>query len=168
MAKEIGFKNDESWKSCFKSEYLGSDDLPGRKDMILTIVGVTKAEVSSDGRNKDYRPILHFAEGVKPMICNATNAKTISTLAGSSLPNNWVDTKIQVYIKDGIHAFGQIVDALRIRPYAPKVPTKPVLKEGTEAFKNAQAYINSGHTVEEIETKYAISAATKKLLENGK
>lgn len=167
MAKDRNFKENESWKSCFKSDYLGSQDLPDRKDIILTIAGVLKQDVVGSGNSKQERPILHFVEKVKPMICNVTNAKVISTLANSTLPVKWEGLRIQVYIKENVSAFGTVGDALRIRDFTPRAPQKPVLKEGTPAFTGAIEFIKSGHSIAEIEKKYSISSNVKKILEDG-
>ena len=53
------------------------------------------------------------------MICNATNAKTITKVAGSPYIEDWKGVKIALYSEE-VSAFGETVDALRVRPYPPK------------------------------------------------
>jgi hypothetical protein len=52
------------------------------------------------------------------MILNATNNKTIAKLFKTPYIEEWSGRKIQIYIEK-VKAFGEIWDALRIRPYLP-------------------------------------------------
>ena len=52
-------------------------------------------------------------------ICNATNAKTITKVIGSLYIEDWQGSKIQLYSAE-VSAFGETVDALRVRPFPPK------------------------------------------------
>jgi hypothetical protein len=54
---------------------------------------------------------------------NKTNAKTIATVAGSNYIEDWPGTNIQLYIAK-VKAFGQTVDALRVRDFPPKQKQK--------------------------------------------
>ena len=60
--------------------------------------------------------IVRFKEHKKPMICNVTNAKAIEKLARSAYTEDWVGQRIQIGVEK-VKAFGDIHDALRIRPY---------------------------------------------------
>lgn len=47
-----------------------------------------------------------------------------------------------------------------------KAPKKPELKEGTEPFEKAIAYLQSGGTLEDIKKKYDVSKVEKLLMDN--
>ncbi|MDD4564798.1 MAG: hypothetical protein PHE79_04905 [Eubacteriales bacterium] len=107
------------WKKLNNPDYLGAYALDPGEDMILTIKSAGKETFVGTAGKKEEGLLVHFKENVKPMICNATNAKTITKVAGSPYIEDWPGTRISVYSQE-VSAFGDTVDALRIRPYAPK------------------------------------------------
>ena len=110
------------WKQLQDSPYLGAYSLQPGQEIILTIAKVGKEGVIGTHGKKEDCTVIHFAErGVKPMVLNATNAKTIEKkVAKTPYIEQWVGVKIQVYAEK-VKAFGDVVDALRVRPFAPKV-----------------------------------------------
>lgn len=115
------------WKKVVSDpRYLGEADfLPG-EEKIGTIDHVVTAEdvVTTEGRSS--KAVVHFKEpGLKPMILNVTRSKVIAKLAGSSYVEDWAGLQIQLFIQSGIRAFGEIVNAVRVRPFKPRVKPKP-------------------------------------------
>lgn len=108
------------WKKLTNPDYLGAYALESGKDMILTIKNVTRETVTGAEGKKEECTIIHFAENVKPMICNATNAKMIQKLYGTPYIEEWSGRAIQIYIKTGIKVGGETTDGLRIRPAIPQ------------------------------------------------
>ena len=53
------------------------------------------------------------------MILNATNMKMIAKVLGSNFVEDWSGRKVWIGTEK-VRAFGDVVDALRIRRYAPK------------------------------------------------
>lgn len=114
------------WKKLSNPDYLGAYALDPGKDMILTIRSVAEENViGADGKKEDCI-VMRFQENVKPMIINATNAKTIQKIYHTPYIEDWAGCKIQLYVAQ-VKAFGEVVDALRIRPTVPKVE-QPVNK----------------------------------------
>ena len=65
---------------------------------------------------------LHWAEKqYKPMILNVARSKAIEKVAKSGYFEDWIGVKVQLYIEHGIKAFGDVVSAVRVRPYPPKI-----------------------------------------------
>lgn len=116
------------WKKLQNPDYLGAYALEPGKDLIATIQSVGEESVmGTDGKKEDCT-VVHFVErDVKPMILNVTNAKTISKIYKTPYIEDWHGCKIQIFVAQ-VKAFGDVVDALRIRPYKPdvKTPEKPV------------------------------------------
>lgn len=110
------------WKKLTNPDYLGAYALEPGQEIVATIRSVgTEQVVGTDGK-KEECTVAHFAErSIKPMILNATNCKTITKLSGSPYIENWAGTRIQIYV-DKVKAFGDVVEALRIRPTSPKAP----------------------------------------------
>ena len=62
-----------------------------------------------------------------------------------------------------IKAFGEQIDALRIRAVK---PAKPELTPSHKDWQKAKDAIKSGFSIEQLEKRYTISEETKKLLSN--
>ena len=106
------------WKKLMNPEYLGSYALEPGQDLIVTIKTVGNEEVTGTDGKKEVCSVIHFFENVKPMILNATNNKTIAKLFKTPYIEEWSGRKIQIYTEK-VKAFGEVWDALRIRPYLP-------------------------------------------------
>ncbi len=112
------------WKKEFNYDYMGSYSLPDGKDVILTIKQTKKEQVTGSNGKKEECFVCYFHESDKPMILNRTNCKTISKVAGSAFIEDWPGVRVQIGI-DTVSAFGESVEALRIRNIKPQ-PAKPV------------------------------------------
>lgn len=133
------------WKVTKNPEYLGSYALQPNEELILTIKsGGVESITGVDGKKED-ELVIHFMEDYKPMIVNSTNAKTITKLHKTPYIEEWVGKKIQVYARR-IRAFGEDVDALRIRDFIPKQVEIDVNK--------AVEGINSCNTLDELKKYY--------------
>lgn len=106
------------WKKLMNPDYLGGYALAPGQDLIVTIKTVGNEEVTSPDGKKSICSVIHFAEDVKPMILNATNNKTIAKLFKTPYVEQWAGRKIQIYTEK-VKAFGEVWDALRIRPFLP-------------------------------------------------
>lgn len=107
------------WKKLTHPDYLGAYALNPGSDMVLTIKSCAIEIVSGTDGKKQECMVIHFMEnGVKPMICNKTNAKTISKIHKTPYIEQWSGKKIQLYSSQ-VNAFGTTTDALRIRDMIP-------------------------------------------------
>ncbi|MFV0518411.1 MAG: hypothetical protein ACK5MV_13540 [Aminipila sp.] len=107
------------WKKFNNPDYLGAYALTVGEDLILTIKKAGKETFTGTSGKKEEGLLIHFVENVKPMICNATNSKSITKVAGSPYIEDWQGVRIALYSQE-ISAFGETVDALRVRTFAPK------------------------------------------------
>jgi hypothetical protein len=109
------------WKKLKNPDYLGSYALQPGQELIVTIKSCGLEQIAgTDGKKQDCL-VLHFTEAdIKPMIINNTNAKTISKVLQTPYMEQWQGKAIQIYARR-IRAFGEDVDALRIRDFAPQV-----------------------------------------------
>lgn len=109
------------WKKLNNPDFLGAYALEPGQDLIATVDYARQEQFTGTGGKKDEGLVIHFKErDIKPMICNATNAKTISKVVGSPYIEDWQGNKIQLYVAE-VSAFGETVDALRVRPFAPRL-----------------------------------------------
>lgn len=107
------------WKKLTNPDYLGAYALEPNQDLIVTIKSVANEVVTGTDGKKETCSVMRFAENVKPMVLNATNSKTISKLFKTPFIEEWEGRKIQLYVETGVKAFGDVVDALRVRPFLP-------------------------------------------------
>lgn len=116
-------------RSMYEKSYIGSWDIPEDRDAVCIIERV-EAGTISNGTKTDKKPLVFVrsAKGPlpKPIVLNATNMKTIANLYGYKV-EAWTGKPIALYraVVQGVG--GGPVDAIRIRPTAPKVG-----KEGAE------------------------------------
>lgn len=115
-------KNEVSghWKKLVSDpKYLGEADFAPGQEITVTISAVTREAVkNADGQAE--KIVVHFVENCKPMILNVTNSKAISKVTGEKMVEKWKGARIQLYIDPKVRAFGEIVAALRVRPFAPR------------------------------------------------
>ncbi|MFA5676581.1 MAG: hypothetical protein WDA65_08695 [Christensenellales bacterium] len=107
------------WKKLHNPDYLGAYSIENGKDLILTISNVKQEEVIGTDGKKEECIVCYFSDADKPMILNATNAKQIQKLTGTPYIEKWVGFKVQIGIEK-VKAFGEVVEALRIRKHPPK------------------------------------------------
>lgn len=108
------------WKKLSNPNFLGAYSLEDGKDLVLTIKTVRQEEVmGADGKKEDCI-VCYFSDADKPMILNSTNAKMIQKLLGTPFIEEWSGHKIQIG-SEKVKAFGDVVEALRVRKFLPKV-----------------------------------------------
>lgn len=107
------------WKKLTNPDYLGAYALEDGKDVVYSIKSVGLETVTGPDGKSDSCIVAHFTEPVKPMIVNATNAKMMQKLFKTPFIEDWCGRKVQIGISQ-VKAFGDVVDALRIRAFLPK------------------------------------------------
>lgn len=132
------------WKKTVNPDYIGSYALDSDKDMILTIKSAGVEMVTGNAGKKEEKLVIHFHENVKPMICNRTNAKVITKLHKTPYIEQWAGKKIQLY-SSRITAFGEEVDALRVRDYVKETAIDP---------SSAIDSLNNCSTLEELKSTF--------------
>ena len=119
------------WKKMVNPKYLGSHDLfisDGKySEVTVEITNVQVEEVIGEGNKKDNCLVAHL-KGMKPLIVNRTNAKTISKLAGSPAIERWVGVQVVLTVSK-VKAFGAVHDAIRVKDQKVNVTPKDYTKE---------------------------------------
>ena len=147
------------WKKLQNPLYLGSYDFQPGEERIVTVKDV-KREMVKGQEGTEEHTIVHFTEGYKPMIMNATNSKMLTNLSGSPYVEKWIGTSFKLVVIK-IKAFGEFIDALRIKSEK-VVKTLPELVLDSPNFIKVKDAITSGKaTIEQVETKYKLSKEVK-------
>lgn len=111
------------WKKVVSDpNFIGEGDFQEGEEKALTIDHVVAAEIVTTAEGKSKKAVVHWKEkDSKPMILNVARSKNIEKVAGSGYFEDWPGVKIQLYIEHGIKAFGEVVSAVRVRPFKPRV-----------------------------------------------
>lgn len=152
------------WKKLTNPDYLGAYSLEPKEERVLTIKSVYRDKVIGPGGKKEDCTVCTFMENSKPMILNRLNCKTISRIYGTAYIEEWEGKKIQIFA-EMVKAFGEDVEALRIRPFVPNVAL-PFLTEEMKAYPKAKKHIEDGGSIDDILKVYQLSDETKKKLTN--
>lgn len=150
------------WKKLTNPDYLGAYALEPGQDLIVTIKSVANEVVTGTDGKKETCSVMHFVENVKPMVLNATNSKTITKLLKTPYIEQWAGRKIQLYVESGIKAFGDIVDAIRVRPFIPVLELKcSDCGKKIEGFGGKSADVIARHTLKNYGKMLCSECATK-------
>jgi hypothetical protein len=108
------------WKKSFHPNYFGTDALPDGNDVVLTIGKVAPETVTGTDGQKEECLVCHWQEpGIKPLILNKSNCRTISKICKSPYVEDWEGHRIQLG-SELVKAFGEMVDAIRVRKNPPE------------------------------------------------
>ena len=152
------------WKKLTNPNYIGSYALDPGEDRIVTIEKVVREMVKgADGKSEECT-VAHL-KGEKPLILNKTNCKIITKVYGTPYIEEWSGKKIKLYVAQ-VKAFGDTVDALRIRQEVP-VQKKPDLRPDHPKWEEAKKAVQSGNaTIEQIKKHFNLTATNEKNLKS--
>jgi len=120
---------DVSYRIAYKSDHLGVIDLEemleNGQSLIVTINEVWHEQGAVVAGSKGNFNIAYFAEPIKPLVLNATNAATIRRLCnGGANLNTWkLPVQVELYIDATVKMKGQIVGGVRVRKALNVAPT---------------------------------------------
>lgn len=121
------------WKKVVSDPtYIGEADFEPGEEKVLTIGSINSKETIVTNEGKSTKAVVHWVEKEKSMILNVARAKAIQKATGSPWMDDWIGKKVQLYIDNKVKAFGEIVSAVRVRPYAPRVQQKQEVKPDAE------------------------------------
>ncbi len=149
------------WKKLTNPDYLGAYDFAQGEERIVTVKEVKRELISGTDGKKEECTVVHFSEPFKPMIMNVTNQKMISKLADSPYIEQWVGKQFKLVVVK-VKAFGEVVDALRIKSEKVVKPTLVIGSANFEACKTA--YKADKNKLTSIKAKYDVSAEVEAAL----
>ncbi len=148
------------WKQLVNTDYIGAYMLQPGEEKVVEIMSVGKGKVKgSDGKEKECT--IATLKNEKPFILNRTNCKTLTKVFSTPYIEGWKGKRIIVFAEN-VKAFGEQVEALRIRPYEPILP--PLTPDSPKWPGAIAALQKNTTTIETIEKSYSISPDHKKQL----
>lgn len=151
------------WRKLDNPDYLGAYSLMdgNQRDLIVMIEKVVIEDVKNERGTEPCK--VAYLKGRKPMILNTTNCRTIEKILESPFIDDWKGQHITLYVAK-IKAFGETLDALRVRPKKPLIKL-PELTPTHNGWDGAKKAIEDGsYTIDQIKTKYSVSQENEKLL----
>lgn len=133
------------WKKTDNPNYLGAYAFEEGEEKIGTISKLNLSEkvFNPSTNSEEDCTVAHFKQSdIKPLILNTTNKKTIAEVADSPYIEDWEGVSIQLFVTK-VKAFGETVDAVRVRTKPPKV-NKPKLTKSHKKYKGIVKKLNSG------------------------
>jgi len=151
------------WKKAFKSDYLSASDIDD-KDLILTIEKVVYKECMTQSGKKFCNVAIFKESGIKPMILNVTNSKTVKKFSGNKTHlEDWNNIKVQVYVDSKVRFGNDTVEGLRIRSTQPQAQ-KNKTPLSADKFKAAVEFLKNGKTMDELKKHYSFDKETEEKL----
>lgn len=122
------------WKKIVSDpNYLGEADFSEGEEKVLTIAYINAGETVTTAEGKSQKAVVHWKEpNNKPMILNVARSKAMEKVAQSPYFEDWVGVSFQLYIQKGIKAFGDVVNAVRVRPYKPRAQAAEPIPKCTD------------------------------------
>ena len=112
------------WKQLTNPDYIGAYAFEPNEEKTGTIAYVREEQVIGSDGKKEECIVAHFTEKeLKPLILNVTNCKMISKLYKTPYIEDWAGKRITMRVQQ-VKAFGDVVDAVRIKPEIPKAAQK--------------------------------------------
>ena len=123
------------WKKLQNKDHLGEYDfLPG-EEKTVTITSIGSGDVVGVGGETSTKPIMRFAEPVKPLIVNTTNFKMMQRLFQSKYIEDWYGRQIILYGDPSVKFGRETVGGVRVKSVLPQSQAAPVCTECGQILK---------------------------------
>jgi hypothetical protein len=104
----------DHWEALFNSKYLREYHLEG-KEWKLTIDKVERfVEMTLPSGITEYKSVIHFKKGTRPLVLNKTNGNAIAKAVGTNKPSGWPGQQITLY-PTTTQLKGKTVPCIRIK-----------------------------------------------------
>lgn len=154
------------WKKLQHPLYIGAYELmQGSQNIELNVkIDEVKREMVQGPDGKKEECTIMTIPPHKPMILNATNQKTLTKAIGSPFIEDWNGKTVTLFVAK-VRAFGETLDALRIRDVLYTPPALPTLDIKHPKWNDAKQSVKDGKaTISQIRAKYSLSDENEKEL----
>ena len=112
-----------------QSKYLKKEDVG--KGVLVTVKGLTQANVAMDNDIPDIKWLMTFHELEKPLVLNSTNIQLCAAAFNSKETDTWMGKQVVLYTDPNVSYAGKLIGGIRTR--APKTNTPPPVMERISA-----------------------------------
>ena len=133
---------------------------------LLTIKDAYYSKGVDVSGNKTDGYFIEFVEGVKPMVVNSVNRKTISAIvkqtkgvssADSRNIGNWTGIKLELLFDENVKMMGKVTGGIRISPISPIPDISP---------DNAIEILNKSKSIVDLQSNWGLLTDDEKKLPN--
>jgi hypothetical protein len=118
----------------YPSKYLKAEELDD--ELTVTITKVVMEELESKDRGKHDKPVAYFKEVEKGLVINKTNWSIIARIHGDE-SDDWIGKQITLFVMD-VEAFGEMVNAIRVKPPRKVAPKMAGVNKGSEVEQDGE------------------------------
>lgn len=126
---------------AFPSKYLSKEDVPEPISVTVKSVALETLNGGNGDDEKETKPVMTFAEQVKPMILNNANWSTIEAMYGDD-SDGWIGKRVTVYVDPSVMFGKKRVGGLRVQ-YSTPTP-----KAGTNGGNAKPPFSQPARTVD--------------------
>lgn len=127
------------------SKYLSKEDI-GR-GALVTVKGIEQRNVAREGDSPEFRWLMHFQEGNKPLVLNSTNIQLTARICGSENTDDWTGKQLVLYTDPNVSYAGKLVGGIRIRAPKPQAVQAPAALTQKATIAQAAAKWTQGHAM---------------------
>ena len=132
------------YRKVLKSDHLGCADLEdfieNKSDMIFTVQQVRQELGAKVAGKKIDANIMYFelkdGKKIKPLVLNATNAKTMRKITDSGFIEDWSGFNIRLFIDANVSMMNERVGGVRIYPKAVVFEKQLLTRENVKVWNN--------------------------------
>jgi hypothetical protein len=103
----------KSYKAYSDGQYLKKEDVSPAQ--VWTIKDVKEQTVTTPGKEPKTKLVLFFNETKKGLVLNISNGDVLYEMTGTDNPEEWIGTRVELYVDDSVTYAGKKVGGIRLR-----------------------------------------------------
>jgi hypothetical protein len=103
----------KSYKAYSDGQYLKKEDV--NPPQVWTITDVKEQTVTTPGKEPKDKVVLFFDGTKKRLIVNLSNGDALYTLTCAEDPQEWIGTRVELYVDEAVVYAGKKVGGVRLR-----------------------------------------------------
>lgn len=163
------------YRKVLKSDHLGCADLEDYteqgSDLVFSVLNVRQELGAKVAGKKIDANIMYFnlkdGKKVKPLVLNATNAKTMKKMTNSAFIEDWSGLLIKLRIDENVKMMNERVSGVRIFPKAVIIQKQMLNRTNTAVWNRVISAYKSYGNFNKVLEKWNISEEDMKFIQEG-
>ena len=124
------YEENMKTSEMMQGKYIKQKDVG--QGVLVTIKGLSSANVAMDNKPPDVRYLMHFFEIEKPLVLRTTNIQLCEKIFQSDESDSWLNKKIVLYADPNVSFGGELTGGVRVR--APRTSPTSAQQADTQRF----------------------------------
>jgi hypothetical protein len=103
----------KSYKAYNDGQFLKKEDV--NPPQVWTITDVREQTVTAPGKEPKDKLVLLFDGTKKSLVLNMSNGDALCDMTGHEDPEEWIGTRVELFVDDGVLYAGKKVGGVRLR-----------------------------------------------------